>query len=447
MASPRSCRACAGPYSLLPALVLLVTYNFASPHQPRATAFSLRVVSPFRSRTHEEDERSAPPAIARRKLASSLPCTNSSLFGYAYAVQLGDGYARRVVVSLPYTAIPRRRCVPRSLIPLTPLTPRRNVAPPLSAFLHFITCQLLPLTPPSPFFPLPPPPPPPPPPPSSPTPPPPSPFVFPRSSSVPTLSYTPHPPVSFCTGSRSFIWKTQVGLATEIAPQAVALSGAQEGWIAVGWSGDDGRMGLTSQRIPPPFSPFFPLFTPFSPLFPLFPPSASLILHWKPQVGMVTDMALQAVALSGAQKGWISVGWSGDGRMSRSDAVVGNVDNYPSNVVALYLAGRSFADVKPAGYDLGRTVLEQGTTGSFVIKFSRRVDDGTVRFDPTGANTLIWAYSADPGSSQLGFHGGNKGSALVDFSCTGKAASPLIQRGTRLAAVLAVVLAVLCLAL
>ncbi|CAI5494465.1 unnamed protein product [Closterium sp. Naga37s-1] len=263
MASPLSCRACAGPYSLLPALVLLVTYSFASPHQPRATAFSLRVVSPFRSRTHEEDERSAPPAIARRKLASSLPCTNSSLFGYAYAVQLGDG----------------------------------------------------------------------------------------------------------------------------------------------------------------------------------------LILHWKPQVGRVTDMALQAVALSGAQKGWISVGWSGDGRMSRSDAVVGNVDNYPSRVVALYLAGRNFADVKPAGYDLGRTVLEQGTTGSFVIKFSRRVDDGTVRFDPTGANTLIWAYSADPGSSELGFHGGNKGSALVDFSCTGKAASPLIQTGSRLAAVLAVVLAVLCLAL
>ncbi|CAI5524034.1 unnamed protein product [Closterium sp. Naga37s-1] len=419
MASPRSCRACAGPYSLLPALVLLVTYNFASPHQPRATAFSLRVVSPFRSRTHEEDERSAPPAIARRKLASSLPCTNSSLFGYAYAVQLGDGYARRVVVSLPYTAIPRRRCVPRSLIPLTPLTPRRNVAPPLSAFLLFITCQLLPLTPPSPFFPLPPPP-------LLPYSSPPFPLRFPPFLVVPhPLIHSPpaslilhgKPQVGRVTdmalqavalsgAQKGFIWKTQVGLVTEIAPQAVALSGAQEGWIAVG-----------------------------------------LILHWKPQVGRVTDMALQAVALSGAQKGWISVGWSGDGRMSRSDAVVGNVDNYPSNVVALYLAGRSFADVKPAGYDLGRTVLEQGTTGSFVIKFSRRVDDGTVRFDPTGANTLIWAYSADPGSSQLGFHGGNKGSALVDFSCTGKAASPLIQRGSRLAAVLAVVLAVLCLAL
>ncbi|CAI5470766.1 unnamed protein product [Closterium sp. Yama58-4] len=224
MASPWSYRAGAGRYSLVPALMLLVMYSFASQHQPRATAFSLRVASPFRTRTHEEDDRSASPAIARRKLASSLPCTNSSLFGYAYAVQLGDG----------------------------------------------------------------------------------------------------------------------------------------------------------------------------------------LILHWKPQVGRVTDMALQAVALSGAQKGWISVGWSGDGRMSRSDAVVGNVAGYPSNIVALYLAGRNFADVKPAGYDLGRTVLEQGSTGSFVIKFSRRVDDGTVRFDPTGANTLIWAYSADPGSTELGFHGGNK---------------------------------------
>ncbi|CAI7780900.1 unnamed protein product [Closterium sp. NIES-53] len=223
MASPRSCPASAGHFSLVPVLVLLLMYSFASPHLPRATAFSLRVVSPFRSRTHE-DGRSATPGIARRKLASSLPCTNSSLFGYAYAVQLGDG----------------------------------------------------------------------------------------------------------------------------------------------------------------------------------------LILHWKPQVSRVTEMALQAVALSGAQKGWISVGWSGDGRMSRSDAVVGNVVNYPSNVVALYLAGRNSADVKPAGYDLGRTVLEQGTTGSFVIKFSRRVDDGTVRFDPTGANTLIWAYSADPGTPELGFHGGNK---------------------------------------
>ncbi|GJP79679.1 hypothetical protein CLOP_g9881 [Closterium sp. NIES-67] len=160
---------------------------------------------------------------------------------------------------------------------------------------------------------------------------------------------------------------------------------------------------------------------------------------------MVTDMALQSVPLSGAQKGWISVGWSGEGRMARSDAVIGNVGGYPSNVVAVYLAGTNPADVKPTGYDLGRTVLEDGPTGSFVIKFSRRVDDGTVRFNPTGANTLIWAYSAPPGSTDLAFHAGNKGSALVDFSCTGKAGSGLGPR--HLPALFAVVLAVMWVAI
>ncbi|CAI5471966.1 unnamed protein product [Closterium sp. Yama58-4] len=364
MASPWSYRAGAGRYSLVPALMLLVMYSFASQHQPRATAFSLRVASPFRTRTHEEDDRSASPAIARRKLASSLPCTNSSLFGYAYAVQLGDGYARRVVES--HHRFPPFCCPSH----VSPFIPPSSLPLPFLFVLH-------PLLPPFPPSPLP-------------------------------------PPVSFCTGNPSLIlhWKPQVGRVTDMALQAVALSGAQKGWISVGWSGD----------------------------------GPILILHWKPQVGRVTDMALQAVALSGAQKGWISVGWSGDGRMSRSDAVVGNVAGYPSNIVALYLAGRNFADVKPAGYDLGRTVLEQGSTGSFVIKFSRRVDDGTVRFDPTGANTLIWAYSADPGSTELGFHGGNKGSALVDFSCTGKPAGSLAQRSSWLGAALAVV-AILCLAL
>ncbi|CAI7806923.1 unnamed protein product [Closterium sp. NIES-54] len=299
MASPRSCPASAGHFSLVPVLVLLLMYSFASPHLPRATAFSLRVVSPFRSRTHE-DGRSATPGIARRKLASSLPCTNSSLFGYAYAVQLGDGYAR--AASLCRSTVFRR-----------------------SAAHH--------LSIPSPL---------------------PTPALYPCFS---PLAFHPPTPVSPSPQSHP---------ALEAAGRPVDGNGVLSSSLC----------SLT--HFPPPPPP---------------PPSAvsscigsrSLILHWKPQVSRVTEMALQAVALSGAQKGWISVGWSGDGRMSRSDAVVGNVVNYPSNVVALYLAGRNSADVKPAGYDLGRTVLEQGTTGSFVIKFSRRVDDGTVRFDPTGA--------------------------------------------------------------
>ena len=35
--------------------------------------------------------------------------------------------------------------------------------------------------------------------------------------------------------------------------------------------------------------------------------------------------ALQALPSSGATSGWVSVGWSPDGRMDSSDAVVGNL--------------------------------------------------------------------------------------------------------------------------
>lgn len=59
-------------------------------------------------------------------------------------------------------------------------------------------------------------------------------------------------------------------------------------------------------------------------------------LHWRVD-GTTLYAALQALPGSGGTKGWISVGWSPDGKMVNSDAMVGNLAGV-TKVKAYYLA-------------------------------------------------------------------------------------------------------------
>lgn len=171
----------------------------------------------------------------------------------------------------------------------------------------------------------------------------------------------------------------------------------------------------------------------------------SLILHWKPQVGRVMEFALQARALTGAEKGWVAVGWSQTGDMVPADAVVGNVDGYSGPVMPFYLTGNNAAGVNPTTFSIGETSFETVELGSTVVKFSRRVDDGSVRVNPSGTNKLIWAHSASR-SKAMEYHSTQRGSAFVDFACSSMQGSSAPQAVIKSAAISALSLTLVVIA-
>ncbi|CAI5968579.1 unnamed protein product [Closterium sp. NIES-65] len=132
-------------------------------------------------------------------------------------------------------------------------------------------------------------------------------------------------------------------------------------------------------------------------------------------------MALEAKAGSGAESGWISAGWSADGRMYPADCVIGNLPG--GSMGAYYMSGYGDSDVAPtSSFALGSAEMLTSNGGT-VMKFSRASGDGgAIPVDVAGVNTVIWAYSQS-GSTALGFHGRNDGATSVDFSCVGATAA------------------------
>ncbi|CAI5531421.1 unnamed protein product [Closterium sp. Naga37s-1] len=58
-----------------------------------------------------------------------------------------------------------------------------------------------------------------------------------------------------------------------------------------------------------------------------------LVFHWKVLYGNTLRAAIIAQASSGAQKGWIAIGWTKSaGKMYPADAVVGNLGTAPAKV-------------------------------------------------------------------------------------------------------------------
>ncbi|CAI5968564.1 unnamed protein product [Closterium sp. NIES-65] len=143
------------------------------------------------------------------------------------------------------------------------------------------------------------------------------------------------------------------------------------------------------------------------------------VLHWAVVSPTVVKIAFEAKRGSGAALGWVSVGFSKDGKMSPADAIIGNL---PDSPIAAY---------SMTGYDAGSITVNKNlwigddaslvskTNGSLIMKFSRSITDGVAPISTTAPVTVIWAFSAD-NTKPLAFHGDKRrGSFQVDFSCNG----------------------------
>ncbi|CAI7774419.1 unnamed protein product [Closterium sp. NIES-54] len=144
-----------------------------------------------------------------------------------------------------------------------------------------------------------------------------------------------------------------------------------------------------------------------------------LILHWKTVSSTTVNFAAQALAGPVAD-GWFAVGWSGSsGRMIPGEAVIGNLPGGTMN--PYYLGYYSMAEVVPTiNFSIGsagnEAVLTKNADNSTIMKFSRSINDGTVKVLLKGVNYMIWAYS--DGSQTLAQHPrSNMGSVQIDYSC------------------------------
>ncbi|CAI7798884.1 unnamed protein product [Closterium sp. NIES-53] len=130
-----------------------------------------------------------------------------------------------------------------------------------------------------------------------------------------------------------------------------------------------------------------------------------LILHWKTVSSTTVNFAAQALAGPVAD-GWFAVGWSGSsGRMIPGEAVIGNLPGGTMN--PYYLGYYSMAEVVPTiNFSIGsagnEAVLTKNADNSTIMKFSRSINDGTVKVLLKGVNYMIWAYS--DGSQTLAQH-------------------------------------------
>ncbi|GJP54861.1 hypothetical protein CLOM_g13884 [Closterium sp. NIES-68] len=115
-----------------------------------------------------------------------------------------------------------------------------------------------------------------------------------------------------------------------------------------------------------------------------------LIFHWTVS-GSNLDAAIEAQPSSGADQGYLSVGFpSKDGAMAPSDAVVG-INGQP--VTAYELS--SYSAFSPSKLAISSPIVDN-SSGSLVVKFSRPAEGGVKSLDLQGSNGIIWAFSPTP---------------------------------------------------
>ncbi|CAI5509604.1 unnamed protein product [Closterium sp. Naga37s-1] len=149
------------------------------------------------------------------------------------------------------------------------------------------------------------------------------------------------------------------------------------------------------------------------------------ILHWSLATPTRLDIAVEAKPGSGAENGWISVGWSADGKMAPADAVIGNL---PGVAVGAYdISGYDGTTiVSSTSFKISGGLLSSANGRSTIIKFSRAQGDGGVSplvLTGSATNTIIWGYSGS-GSKALDYHGTFRGSAKISFNCGGTPTTP-----------------------
>ncbi|CAI7885156.1 unnamed protein product [Closterium sp. NIES-54] len=138
------------------------------------------------------------------------------------------------------------------------------------------------------------------------------------------------------------------------------------------------------------------------------------------------NFALEAKAASGAHKGWISVGFSKAGKMTGSDAVIGNLPR--PNVIGPYYMGSIVKSsvTRTNKFAITKTSVVTNPQGT-IMKFTRSGPKGTVPVKYTGKNFILWAYSATGKSKALDNHSPmNRGAVSINLGCKSSAASALV---------------------
>jgi hypothetical protein len=153
-------------------------------------------------------------------------------------------------------------------------------------------------------------------------------------------------------------------------------------------------------------------------------PRADWALHWVPTKSSATSVAMAVVASAGGL-GWAAVGFSRDGEMPGSDAVV----TWDGEVKAYELGSYTTAGVaaQPA-LPLSEAQLEQ-SDGQIVFKFVRPLAAGRVNLSPTRFNHLLLAFGAQ---AEYGpqKHDMAHDSFRVNFSAVPTPPAPSAAKGT-----------------
>ncbi|GJP29612.1 hypothetical protein CLOM_g13881 [Closterium sp. NIES-68] len=142
-----------------------------------------------------------------------------------------------------------------------------------------------------------------------------------------------------------------------------------------------------------------------------------IVLHWKTVNPNTINFAVEAKAASNAYKGWISVGFSKAGKMTGSDAVIGNLPR-PNAIGPYVMTGIAKSSVtRTKKFAITKTSVVTNAKGT-IMRFTRSGPAGTVPVKYAGRNFILWAYSATGKSKALDNHSPlNRGAVVVNFGC------------------------------
>ncbi|CAI5473813.1 unnamed protein product [Closterium sp. Yama58-4] len=149
--------------------------------------------------------------------------------------------------------------------------------------------------------------------------------------------------------------------------------------------------------------------------------TTNLFFHWNitaAKDGIIA--AIEAKKGSGAEKGWISIGWTATrGKMCNSDVVVGNLAAAaPNNVLAYSMTSRDLSGIQTTNaVTLSATSVvatAAPATGGKIVKFTRTGGGGLAPVTYTGSNNMIWAFSKTQDFSKVHT---KRGSIVINLAC------------------------------
>ncbi|GJP29620.1 hypothetical protein CLOM_g13886 [Closterium sp. NIES-68] len=137
----------------------------------------------------------------------------------------------------------------------------------------------------------------------------------------------------------------------------------------------------------------------------------NVFFHWK-IVGANLVGAIEAKAASKVNTGWISLGFSKAGKMTGSDAIVGNAGG---GVQAYLMSSISKSAIKPSPNFKITAATVTATAASTIVKFTRTAK-GNVALNLAGKNILLWATSKGGNSKVFNDHTPtNRGAVSINF--------------------------------